>query len=506
MKAKVIQKYNALDGCKRIMRATIERLKKDAKNVHPTIYKKLSGLLKNNPEDNTFDITIANKISLKSKKNAVSVKKPTVKIPKTKVDKNGQFGLFGADGRLNISTAEFEKMSITELRNFTKQYYKEHLKGKKVAIKNSLKSVEFVGNVKEKLHKPMYSAKASVIKHLETLVKNSTYNNFGKPKPTDTKDVLGYLNFKAKLFINKENKHVRISIVLYKDRSTKLKSYDVGKEKSRKSNEVLSISKTPDGMNILLSNNKTTKNKPNNKGLKAPTSKNTLNNRFSATKKRTFFKLQPKFKDMNRFLGKVEVLEKESAVMTLSAGQGAGKTTAFFDMMNAFASSGYKCLHASLEEHPESYLYEKKVTDLLNKEALPNITAPNYGRNNIKQLWNDINDADVIFIDSMKKLWQYQKGVDLDNDLRKKYNGKLFVIIFQLTSTGKMRGGSDAQFDGDIISFIEKHDDFNENYIYHDKNRYATENIANLKYNISSKKLQGLPTTGLNGLDYVIVG
>ncbi len=64
--------------------------------------------------------------------------------------------MFGADGRLNISTAEFEKMSVTELRHYTKQYYKEHLKGKKVAIKNSLKSVEFVGKVANKLHTPMY--------------------------------------------------------------------------------------------------------------------------------------------------------------------------------------------------------------------------------------------------------------------------------------------------------------------------------------------------------------
>ena len=37
----------------------------------------------------------------------------------------------------------------------------------------------------------------------------------------------------------------------------------------------------------------------------------------------------------------------------------------------------------------------------------------------------------MIFIDSIKKLWQWIKGVDLDNDFRKRFNRKLFVIIFK---------------------------------------------------------------------------
>ena len=215
----------------------------------------------------------------------------------------------------------------------------------------------------------------------------------------------------------------------------------------------------------------------------------TVASRLSTAKQRQFFTLNPQFADLNTFLGKVERPSKESVVMTLSGPQGCGKSTAFFDMMNAFATSGYNVLHASLEEHPDSHLYEQKAIKYLSPEAQQRIIAPDYNKSNITQLLKDIEAADVIFIDSMKKLWQYLKNFDLDNDLRKKYNGKLFIIIFQLTSDGKMRGGSDAQYDGDIISFIKKETQFKDNYIYHDKNRFATQPIHTTNYNIASQSL-----------------
>ena len=228
--------------------------------------------------------------------------------------------------------------------------------------------------------------------------------------------------------------------------------------------------------------------------VKASSSNNrqTLNTKLNTNKVRKFFTLDSKFAALQSFLGNVEMLENESAVMTLSSPQGGGKTTAFFQMMNAFAESGYKVNFASLEEHPESYLFEKKANQYLSESAKHNITAPNYNQSNIQSFWQDVEDSDVIFIDSMKKLWQYIKGVDLDNDMRKKFKGKFFIIIFQLTSSGAMRGGTDAQFDGDIISFIEKGERFEDNYIYHDKNRYATQPIHETKYNISTQSLLDL--------------
>jgi len=63
--------------------------------------------------------------------------------------------------------------------------------------------------------------------------------------------------------------------------------------------------------------------------------------------------------------------------------------------------------------------------------------------------------------------------LNFDDDLRKKFNGKLFIVIFQRTVNGTMRGGSDSAFDGDIIlKGIVDRDDYRNNYFYNHKNRY----------------------------------
>jgi hypothetical protein len=84
---------------------------------------------------------------------------------------------------------------------------------------------------------------------------------------------------------------------------------------------------------------------------------------------------------------------------------------------------------------------------------------------------------------------EMQKGFEVDKDLRKKYDGKLFIVIFQQTTDGKMRGGSKSQFDADIVLFTEKMADYRENYIFADKNRYQNKPLDGLKFNIFSKKL-----------------
>ena len=81
------------------------------------------------------------------------------------------------------------------------------------------------------------------------------------------------------------------------------------------------------------------------------------------------------------------------------------------------------------------------------------------------------------------------KGFEVDKDLRKKYDGKLFLVIFQQTTDGKMRGGSKSQFDADIVLFTEKKTDYRENYVYADKNRYQDKPLDGLKFNIFNKRL-----------------
>ncbi|MDB0616236.1 hypothetical protein PL372_11920 [Tenacibaculum dicentrarchi] len=95
--------------------------------------------------------------------------------------------------------------------------------------------------------------------------------------------------------------------------------------------------------------------------------------------------------------------------------------------MNAFAQK-YKVGHASIEEHPESTLYYNKVDEYINDNALNNIHNPEI--NSISDLDKLVKENDIIVIDSFAKMQEIQKGFEVDKDLRKKYDGKLFIVEF----------------------------------------------------------------------------
>ncbi|MFK8287597.1 hypothetical protein ACI76Z_11255, partial [Capnocytophaga canimorsus] len=163
----------------------------------------------------------------------------------------------------HLSTDDFKKMTVKELREFTLQYYLNNLKGKKVAVKDFIKEVVFTTKAGRKIAhgEAMYKEKAVAIKHLEQLIKNSTYNNWGDRKPKDNPNILGYLNFKSKLIIDGEKKHLRIAVVLDKDRNFELKSFDVGKKK----NSQVPQGALPSAEGTQLFENKGTKKSVSNK-------------------------------------------------------------------------------------------------------------------------------------------------------------------------------------------------------------------------------------------------
>jgi len=469
-----------------------------------------------------------------------------------------------ADGTLfgkypEISTDTFKDMKVSELRAFTLSYYLTHLKGKKVAIKNHLKEVIFTTKAGRKIAKgeAMYKEKAAVIERLEELIKNSTYNNWGSRKTQDSPNILGYLNFKSKLTIDGEKRHVRIAISLTRERKTELKNVEVGKKKSASFRKATLVN-PQDGRNETLSANIPAKTVPNtlanqqiNKlanpiieesttpprksranpfcGDSAPTnipaktmpntlanrqidklavptvyvehlpeetnqqistSANTLDAKMAALQTRnweTFVIANPQ---LQRFLGDVERKSAESTVITIAGGAGSGKTRFAFQFINALAQN-YKVGHASLEEHPDSKLYFDKVQQYIDETALPNIEAPEI--KNLDQLEALIQRNEVIVIDSFAKLQELNPRFLLDRDLRKKYDGKLFLLIYQLTGEGKMRGGSKSEYDGDIILLTHVAPDYRENYIYPSKNRYNALPATQLRYSTYFQQMLDIP-------------
>ena len=470
----------------------------------------------------------------KKKKQATSIPAPSVteslrdsslsegkdtKKSLSRKKKEENFGL-NAPYVPEVSTERFKQMKVSELRAFTLDYYLSHLKGKKVAIKNHLKEVIFTTKAGRKIAKgeAMYSEKAAVIEHLEELIKNSTYNNWGDRKDSDGKDVLGYLNFKSKITIDGEKRHLRIAISVDNERNLKLKSYDIGKEKSKStrkgvkpsSGQVESLFKavqsTQEPVATLqdegieqLSEGKDTKKslsrkkKDENFGLNAPEAPETslpAKRQTLAQQLATRPEVRESFlvadEQMSLFLGSLEIKTKDSLVITLTGKQGSGKTRFAFQFMNALAQR-YRVGHASIEEHPESVLYEEKAYQYLNDTALEHITAQDV--RSLEELDTMIRTNEVIVIDSFQKMRELAPNFEVDKDLRKKYDGKLFLVIFQQTADGKMRGGSKSQYDGDIILFTETFPDYRENYVFPDKNRYNKRPATELQYSIYEKRM-----------------
>lgn len=445
-----------------------------------------------------------------------------------------------------ISTDTFKDMKVSELRAFTLSYYLTHLKGKKVAIKNHLKEVIFTTKAGRKIAKgeAMYKEKAAVVERLEELIKNSTYNNWGSRKTQDNPNILGYLNFKSKLTIDGEKRHVRIAISLTRERKTELKNVEVGKKKSASFRKATVVN-PQDGRNETLSANIPAKTVPNIEksttpprrgraksfcGDSAPTNtqaktmpntsanqqtdklanpimpptvyvehlpeistsanQNTLDAKMAALQTRnweTFVIANPQ---LQRFLGDVERKTSESTVITIAGGAGSGKTRFAFQFINALAQN-YTVGHASLEEHPDSKLYYDKVQQYIDETALPNIDVPEI--KDLDQLEALIQRNEVIVIDSFAKLQELNPRFLLDRDLRKKYDGKLFLLIYQLTGEGKMRGGSKSEFDGDIILLTHVAPDYRENYIYPSKNRYNALPATQLRYSTYYQQMLDIP-------------
>ena len=433
---------------------------------------------------------------------------PKKNTPKTPTDKSapfqkptGQTVLFGKYPEIN--TLAFKKMKVTELREFTLEFYRLFLKGKKKEIEKHLKEVVFTseGGRKIAYGEAMYSAKAAVIEHLDTLIKNSTYNNWGDRKPSDSEEILGYLNFKSKITIDGKKRHVRIAISVDKDRNLKFKSYDVGKKKSVSTHK--GVKPFSGGVETLFTES-VAKTVPNS-ALSAPEvfvehspdpatqstpsitpRNNSLANKMATLQNRTFETFIIAEPQMQAFLGDVERKNTGSTAITITGGAGSGKTRFAFQFINALAQN-YKVGHASLEEQPDSKLYFDKVQQYLDQTAQANVEAPEI--ENMQDLQALIERNDVIVIDSFTKIREWNRNFLLDRDLRKKYNGKLFLIIFQQTVAGNMRGGTTSEFDGDIILYTQVFPDYRENYIYPSKNRYNSTPSEQLRYSVYHQQL-----------------
>ncbi len=110
-------------------------------------------------------------------------------------------------------------LSVDELKKLSSKTYKDRWQGKKAFNKSVSVFINFSGQGKNKrvFGGPVYPEKVATLLILKQLLEVAEYSNFGDRKDNDPKEMLGYLNFKAKCFINGNPKQVRISAMLFKN-------------------------------------------------------------------------------------------------------------------------------------------------------------------------------------------------------------------------------------------------------------------------------------------------
>ena len=394
-----------------------------------------------------------------------------------------------------VSSERFK--TLKEAKKYYKEWASENLRGKKVYHKELNKYILFSSKgIDHVLSSNISFDKMKLILQAEEMLKNSHIIAFEEDyKKRD--NVKGVYRMSSKAILDKEEISVILTLregengVIYYDH--KIEEIERSTTPPRKShaNPFCGDSASSEGKDTKKS--LSGKKKDENFGLNAPEAPETslpAPRQTLAQQLATRPEVRESFlvadEQMSLFLGSLEKKTKDSLVITLTGKQGSGKTRFAFQFMNALAQR-YRVGHASIEEHPESVLYEEKAYQYLNDTALEHITAQDV--RSLEELDTMIRTNEVIVIDSFQKMRELAPNFEVDKDLRKKYDGKLFLVIFQQTADGKMRGGSKSQYDGDIILFTETFPDYRENYVFPDKNRYNKRPATELQYSIYQQRM-----------------
>lgn len=109
-------------------------------------------------------------------------------------------------------------MSNTARKKAVIDYFRTNLKDSAVVNRDTGLTIRITmaSGRKTAYGEAMYPKKAEVIRILPELLEHATYNNFGQRKQGDGKDVLGYLNFKAKCILDGKVEHLRIAVQFQK--------------------------------------------------------------------------------------------------------------------------------------------------------------------------------------------------------------------------------------------------------------------------------------------------
>ena len=176
--------------------------------------------------------------------------------------------------------------------------------------------------------------------------------------------------------------------------------------------------------------------------------------------------------ELGEFFGQ---LERQSCAIALIGDSGAGKSYFSYDIAELFDKNGFSVYYFSLEEGLGE-LTKKKLRD---KSFSNKLVLSADGK--LPEVRKAAKDFDVIIIDSFGKI--EAKPDDYDK-LRRDFPRTIFICIFQKTTQGSVRGGSQIVFDSSAIIDVQKRDE--QRIAVMQKSRYGT---ADWEYSITEKQM-----------------
>jgi len=164
--------------------------------------------------------------------------------------------------------------------------------------------------------------------------------------------------------------------------------------------------------------------------------------------------------ELGRFLGE---LDKNKTAFALTGDSGAGKSYFSFELAKVFVDNGFSAKYFALEEGLGKLTQNKVRAYNLGND----ITI--IGNGSLRDVRRDAKQYDLIVIDSFQKL--NVKAEEFER-LRQDFPKTIFIIIFQKTSSGAMRGGSSIKFNSSATIDVQIRDD--ERVAIMEKGRYGT--------------------------------
>ncbi len=164
--------------------------------------------------------------------------------------------------------------------------------------------------------------------------------------------------------------------------------------------------------------------------------------------------------ELGRFLGE---LDKNKTAFALTGDSGAGKSYFSFELAKVFVENGFSAKYFALEEGLGKLTQNKVRAYGLGND----ITIT--GNGTLRDVRRDAKQYDLIVIDSFQKL--NVKAEEFER-LRQDFPKTIFIIIFQKTSSGAMRGGSSIKFNSSATIDVQIRDD--ERVAVMEKGRYGT--------------------------------